>query len=201
MRVKGLLWKACFYCNILVKSMSEYKCNFLSERVWQHGFQVLLKYPKFNLRLKFQTPMGICCVNMPQVLKYLYPRTWCIIDCSEIFIECPCSYQARAQRYSNYKKHNTVLFLIGFTPCGAISYLSKCWGGRATDKCITMNSDFLSLLEYGDVVLADRGFEVADNIAIHGATLIIPLFMRGKKQLSLEDVEKSQKICKGLHTH
>lgn len=137
-----------------------------------------------------------CRANMPQVFKDLYPRTRCIIDCSEIFIERPCSYQARAQTYSNYKKHNTVKFLIGITPCGAISYLSKCWGGRATDKCITMNSDFLSLLEYGDCVLADRGFNIADDIAIHGATLVIPSFTRGKKQLSLQDVECSKKIAK-----
>ena len=36
------------------------------------------------------------------------------------FIERPCSYQARAQTYSNYQKHNKVKFLIGITPCGAV---------------------------------------------------------------------------------
>jgi hypothetical protein len=138
----------------------------------------------------------VCRANMPQVFKDLYPRTRCVIDCSEIFIERPCSYQARAQTCSNYKKHNTVKFLIGITPCGAISFLSKCWGGRATDKCITMNSDFLGLLEYGDIVLADRGFDIADDVAVHGATLLIPSFTRGKKQLSLREVECSQKIAK-----
>ena len=63
----------------------------------------------------------VCRANMPQVFKDLYPRTRSIIDCSEIFIERPCSYQARAQTYSNYKKHNTVKFLISITPSGAIS--------------------------------------------------------------------------------
>ena len=141
-----------------------------------------------------------CCANMLQLFKDIYPRTCGIIDCSEIFIEHPCSYRARAQTYSNYKKHNTVKFLIGITPCDAISYIFQCWGGRATDKCITMNSDFLRLLEYGDVVLADRGFDIADDIALHGATLFIPSFTRGKKQLSLQDVECSQKIAK-IHIH
>ena len=32
-----------------------------------------------------------------------------IIDCFEVFIECPCSLLARAQTYSNYKKHGEVL--------------------------------------------------------------------------------------------
>lgn len=34
--------------------------------------------------------------NMPQVFKELYPRCRCIIDCSEIFIERPTSFKARA---------------------------------------------------------------------------------------------------------
>ena len=107
---------------------------------------------------------------MPPIFKDRYPHTCCIIDWSEIFIERP--YQVRAQTYSNYKKtHNTVKFLIGITPCGAISFLSKCWGGRATDKCITMNSGFLKLLDFGDVVLADWGFDIGDYIALHGARL------------------------------
>ena len=137
-----------------------------------------------------------CRTNMPQLFKDLYPRARCIIDCSEIFTERPCSYQARAQTYSNYKKHNTVKFLIGITPCGAISFLSKCWGGRATDKCITMNSGFLRLLDPGDVILADRGFDIGDDIALHGAKLEIPSFTRGKKQLSMQEVECSRRISK-----
>ena len=51
--------------------------------------------------------------NLPPIFSDLYPETRCIIDCSEIFIEHPYRYTARAQTYSNYKKHNTVKFLIG----------------------------------------------------------------------------------------
>ena len=139
----------------------------------------------------------MCHRNMPPIFRDYYPHTCCIIDWSEIFIERPCSYQVRAQTYSNYKKtHNTVKFLIGITPCGAISFLSKCWGGRATDKCITMNSGFLKLLDFGDVVLADRGFDIGDYIALHGARLEITAFTRGKKQLSMQEVEYSRRISK-----
>ena len=132
--------------------------------------------------------------NMPQIFKDLYPHTRCIIDCSEIFIERPCAYQARAQTYSSYKKHNTVKFLIGITPCGAISFLSKCWGGRATDRCITQNSGFLRLIDHGDVILTDRGFDIADDLTIYSARLEIPAFTRGKKQLCLQEVEYVERV-------
>lgn len=134
--------------------------------------------------------------NMPQIFKELYPRARCIIDCSEIFIERPTAYQARAKTYSNYKSHNTVKFLVGITPNGAISFLSKCWGGRATDKQITRNSGFLDMVEHGDVILADRGFDITDDLGVFGVRLEIPSFTRGKKQLSLQEVEYSKRLSK-----
>ena len=39
-------------------------------------------------------------------------------------------------------------------------------------------------MQHGDVVLADRGFTVAEDIAIHGAKLQIPSFNHGKNQLT-----------------
>ena len=73
-------------------------------------------------------PQEVVYAKMPQIFKDLYPYTKCIIDCSEIFIECPYSYRARARMYSIYKKHNTVKFHIGITTKGVISFLSKYWG-------------------------------------------------------------------------
>ena len=62
----------------------------------------------------------VCQSNLPSIFRSLYSQTCCIIDCSEIFIERPYSYQARAKTYSNYKKHNTAKFLLGITPAGAV---------------------------------------------------------------------------------
>ena len=132
--------------------------------------------------------------NMPSFIKSSYPKCRCIIDCSEIFIERPSSYDARAQTYSNYKKHNTVKFLIAITPRGAISFISECWGGRVSDKNITQESKFLNLLDPCDVVLADRGFLLQDDFAIHGARLEIPAFTRGKTQLSQSEIESSKQL-------
>ena len=74
--------------------------------------------------------------NMPLAFQQLYPNCRVIIDYSEIFFETPSRFDARAKTYSNYKKHITVKFLIGITPCGTISFLSHCWGGRVSDKTL-----------------------------------------------------------------
>ena len=50
--------------------------------------------------------------TIPPVFKANFPRLTSIIDCFEIFIERPKNLKARAQVYSNYKKHSTVKFLI-----------------------------------------------------------------------------------------
>lgn len=55
---------------------------------------------------------------------------------------------------------------------------------------------FLDKLEHGDVILADRGFDIADDLGVYGARLEIPSFMNGKKQLSLEEVEYSKMLAK-----
>ena len=184
-----------FRLNVCVEDLS-YRFGIPSSTVGeviQNWIDVMYVCLKFLLEWPSQE---IVRANMPQIFKDLYPRTRCIIDCSEIFIERPCAYQARAQTFSNYKKHNTVKFLIAVAPHGAVTFLSKCWGGRATDKCITQNSGFLQQLDYGDVILADRGFDISDDLALHGVRLEIPSFTRGKKQLSLVEVEHSKRISK-----
>uniref|UniRef100_A0A673L1Z4 DDE Tnp4 domain-containing protein n=1 Tax=Sinocyclocheilus rhinocerous TaxID=307959 RepID=A0A673L1Z4_9TELE len=106
----------------------------------------------------------------------------CIIDCSEIFIDRPTSLSARAMTYSNYKSHNTIKFLVGISPTGSITFLSKSWGGRASDKTITKLSGLIDLLEEGDIVMADR--------ATH---TIITL---GKTQLSGQEVYMSRHMSR-----
>ena len=118
---------------------------------------------------------------MPAVFQRNFgKRVAVIIDCFEIFIEKPSSLIARAMTWSNYKHHNTVKFLIGITPQGVISFISKAWGGRVSDKHLTENSGLLRKLLPGDIVLADRGFDAADSVGFYQARLHIPAFTRGK---------------------
>ena len=59
---------------------------------------------------------------------------------------------------------------------------------------LTQQSGSLDLLEYGDLVLADRGFLIEEDLASRGARLAIPSFTKGKKQLSMRQVEMSHRL-------
>ena len=84
--------------------------------------------------------------------------------------------------------------MIAITPAGAVSFLSRGWGGRVSDKEITMHSGFLKFLQHGDLILADRGFNIAETLATHGAILKIPHFTKGKSQVSGNEVDDSRKM-------
>ena len=60
---------------------------------------------------------------------------------------------------------------------------------------ITDNCGMLNNLLPGDVVLADRGFDIAESTALYCAKVEIPAFTKGRKQLGPLDVEKTRKIA------
>ena len=133
--------------------------------------------------------------NIPASFKPAYGKVVSIIDCFEVFIERPHNLTARAQTWSNYKHNNTAKYLISITPSGAINFLSAGWGGRVSDKEITLKSGYMDKLLHGDEVLADRGFLVSEEMAAIGVTLRMPSFTRGKKQLSAKEVSSSRKLA------
>lgn len=134
-------------------------------------------------------------LSLPMSFRSKFKQCACVIDCFEVFIERPSGLKARAQTYSTYKSHNTMKYLIGITPQGTISFISKGWGGRASDKFVTEHSGFLDHLLPGDLILADRGFDVEDAIGMCQAKLKIPAFTKGLKQLSPLDVEGTRGLA------
>lgn len=133
--------------------------------------------------------------HIPSCFARKFKNCTCVIDCTEIFIERPFNLNARAQTWSNYKHTNTIKYLVGITPSGAVSFLSPGWGGRTTDKEITNKSGFLDKLQWGDCVMADRGFTIETELATKGAHLKIPKFTHGKKQMAARDIEYSRQIA------
>ena len=128
----------------------------------------------------------------PQFKKY--PNARVIIDCTEIFIQCPSSLQNQVVTFSNYKHHNTFKVLVAVSPGGVVTFVSDLWGGRVSDQQLTQNCGILDLLESGDNVMADRGFNIQDLLAplrvSLRVSLNIPPFMNNVSQMAPKDGSK-----------
>ena len=68
--------------------------------------------------------------------------------------------------------------------------------GRISDRALVEKSIFLDEIESGDVILADRGFNIHDLVLEKGATLIIPPFLGKRKQFSREEIINTKIIAR-----
>ena len=86
------------------------------------------------------------------------------------------------------KHHNTTKFIIGISPSGFITFLSSCYGGRASDKFITKDSGFYDLIQRDNVVMADRGFQIQEDLLLHFCILKVPPGARTKTQMTKKEL-------------
>ncbi len=87
-------------------------------------------------------PREVIRSNLPKSFEGKYKKTRCIIDCTEVYIKRPKSLENQAKTWSDYKKHNTIKVLVAIAPSGFITYVSKSYGGRASDQFICQDSGF-----------------------------------------------------------
>ena len=124
-----------------------------------------------------------------------FKDTKIVLDCTEIFIETPSSLENRSKTYSNYKSHNTFKALIGINMTGAVTLVSKLYGGCTSDVEITRKSGLYDQLVPGDAVMADKGFiNIEGDLQKLGVKLYVPP-LKTNTQLSKSDVEKTRRIA------
>ena len=134
--------------------------------------------------------------NLPSVfIKAGYKKCCVILDCAEVFIERPKSLINQACTWSEYKHHNTIKFLVGISPTGYITFLSDCYGGRASDRYIVKDSGFYDLLEREDMVMADKRFQIHEELLLRFCSLQVPPGARAKSQMTTDECKKTKDIA------
>lgn len=128
------------------------------------------------------------------------------IDCTEIFLEKPSSLQNQYQCFSNYKSTTTKKGLIVMVdPRGTVLYVSHLYSGSISDREIVLRSGFLNVLKYkmekgnmktGDIILADKGFNIGNLFAEIGINLNISTFRTTGQQFAPQEVICIRKIEK-----
>ena len=117
-----------------------------------------------------------------------------IIDATEFAIERPSSLLSQSSTFSNYKNKNTVKVLLGVTPSGAISFVSKCYERSISDKRLVEVSGLLEKLDAGDEIMADKGFLIQDILAFLGVRLNVPPLLNSDCQMASKDVILTKRI-------
>lgn len=110
-----------------------------------------------------------------------------IVDCFEIFIDL----FAAAQGFSVYKHHTTLKFLIRISITEVIIFVSRGYGGRASDKKVPLDNVFLDHLQQGDIILGDKWYLIENEVKEKGAFLRMPCFVNNWEQLHPYEVEQS----------
>jgi len=80
--------------------------------------------------------------------------------------------------------------ILALSPQGVTTFVSDNCGGRVSDKHFTCESGILKKLLPGDVLLADQGFDIAEEVGLMYVSK--PAFTKGLSQPSPIDVEKKQ---------
>lgn len=70
--------------------------------------------------------------------------------------------------------------MTAVTPAGNMPYISKAYGGRASDKTIFEDSHIVELLEPGDGSMVDEGFTIDEICARNNWECYRPPFLRSK---------------------
>ncbi|CAH2010191.1 unnamed protein product [Acanthoscelides obtectus] len=138
---------------------------------------------------------------VPNQFKAYYNNVQSIIDCFEVEIEKPSNALHQAKTWSEYKKCNTIKYLVSCTPNGLINFISSGFGGRTTDVQIVEKSDFINVIPENCIIMADRGFKHIETI-LHkkSASLLRPPSISAKQKLTKAEVNKT-KIIAALRVH
>jgi len=126
---------------------------------------------------------------MPNCFRACYgTKVVAIVDCYEIKIETPSHLVAKSAIWSHA---NTAKVFISMCPQGVTTFVLCTWGGRKSETHLTVNSGLLTNLLPGDIILADHGFDIEEDVARMQAALQIRAFIRGCVQLSPQDLERT----------
>ncbi|CAC5416186.1 unnamed protein product [Mytilus coruscus] len=102
--------------------------------------------------------------------------------------------KAQWMTWSEYKHSNTFKVLIGVTPSGMVTFISRLWGGNVSDRHIVQHDEFLPKLSKGDVIMANKGFTVEDLLPAN-VGLNMPPRVSTKKQMSHLEFFKTNSIA------
>lgn len=132
--------------------------------------------------------------TMPRAFGTNFPNCRIVLACTELFVQRP-SLISQSLTYSHYKANMTWKALIGITPCGVLSFASDLWLGGISDPKIVLKSGLLDMLESGDAIMGDKGFDISNMTTPKGIELIIPPKRNKQKRMTSDQILCTRRIA------
>lgn len=117
------------------------------------------------------------------------------MDCTEVTQDIPSDLNVQTVSYSSYKSRHTHKALTCVAPNGALVFVSDLYPGSTSDAAIVEHCQILSQFVPGDLILADKGFNIYSKLPT-GVHLNIPPFLTGKAHFTKEEAETCYKIAR-----
>ncbi|XP_030762457.1 uncharacterized protein LOC115887232 [Sitophilus oryzae] len=133
---------------------------------------------------------------LPIPFRARYHNVQSIIDCLEIEIEKPTNPVQQALTWSEYKKCNTLKYLVSSTPDGFINFISIGYGGRISDSLLVQICGYLDQVPVESSVMADRGFkDIAKFLHERKVNLVRPPSVSSSTKPTRAEVMESKRIA------
>lgn len=143
--------------------------------------------------------------NLPEAVKCTHPDCAVIIDCFTVSLEKAINIDAHLQgarvtrEVTTPSSHSAFIselkYVIGVAPQGAVMFVSKGAPGSISDKTLVESCGLLRKLLPGDVVLAERDFDIKDLVGAHRAELTVTSSELHKIDPSIQDAKDEASLA------
>ncbi|KAK9882585.1 hypothetical protein WA026_022211 [Henosepilachna vigintioctopunctata] len=122
-----------------------------------------------------------------------------IIDCTETKLQKPQNPVSQQATYSKYKSANAMKVLVGISNSGSVIFISEAYGGSISDRQLFEKCGIINLLQKGDIILCDCGFNIQDLVSHMDVTVNMPQFLKKVcNQFEPHQLRKSKKLSSEL---
>ncbi|KAK2578408.1 hypothetical protein KPH14_012740 [Odynerus spinipes] len=154
--------------------------------ILSHVLKTLVFFPDQNVVKKM----------LPIAFRNSYNHVQSIVDALEIQLEKPSDPVNQALTWSEYKKCNTLKYLISYTLDGFINFISTGYGGRISDVLLFEKCGILDKLPDNCAVMADRGFKnIQPPLTTKKCELIKPPSVSSTVKPTNSDVLETKRIA------
>ncbi|KAJ8675972.1 hypothetical protein QAD02_011758 [Eretmocerus hayati] len=134
--------------------------------------------------------------NSPIPFRAYCNSVYVLMDAFEIQIQKPSNPILQVLTWSEYKKCNTIKYIIAITPDGSIVFISRGYGERISDIKLFEACGIMDILPEGCACMADRGFKGIEGILQKKmCKLIRPPSVLSTEKLSKAEVLETKRIA------